>query len=111
MSLSLRINQIRQRGILILLAAAIVAPFLFSSSIQDWRTVRPIVGETLVLSRVAFARVSTSNPFNRKGFIDFLRTGPNLPVVLLVLYGMVSWCRSPFPEFSGAEWIRLACGA
>jgi O-antigen ligase len=34
-----------------------------------------------------------------------------LPVLLLVLYGAVSWLRSPDREFSRPEWIRLACGA
>ena len=29
---------------------------------------------------------------------------------MLVLYGAVSWSRSPSPAFSGAEWMRLACG-
>jgi O-antigen ligase len=110
-SLSLRMNELRQRGITALLAAMIMAPLLFSSSNQDWRIFRPIVCEALVLSLAAFVLASIPIPGKKKEIVQFLRSGPNLPVVLLVLYGAISWCCSPYPQFSGAEWIRLACGA
>ena len=35
----------------------------------------------------------------------------HLPVLLLVLYGAISWSLSPSPELSRAEWLRLACSA
>src|SRR5205823_5689854 len=38
---------------------------------------------------------------------EFLRKGPNEPILLLTLYGAVSWLRSPHPAFSAAEWLRL----
>src|SRR6266566_865296 len=104
-------NELRQRGIMVLLAAMIFTPLLFSSSTQDWRIFRPIIGETLALSLAAFVLLSLSIPWKKREVVDSLRFGPNLPVVLLVLYGAISWCCSPFPQFSGAEWIRLSCGA
>jgi len=43
--------------------------------------------------------------------VEFLRRGPNLPVLLLVLYGLFSWHGSSSAAFSRSEWLRLACGA
>jgi O-antigen ligase len=108
---SLRINELKQRGVLLLLAAMIVTPLLFSTSNQDWRSFRPLVGETLALALAAFVLISLSLPRQKQAVVDFFRSGPHLPVLLLVLYGAFSWSSSPYPRFSGAEWIRLTCGA
>jgi O-antigen ligase len=104
-------GELWQRGVVLLLAAMIITPLLFSSNSQDWRTFRPIVGETLVLSLALFALLSLSVSWKQQAVVDFLRSGPHLPVLLLVLYGAISWCGSPYPRFSGAEWVRLTCGA
>src|SRR5437016_10818621 len=106
-----RINQFAYRGILtLLLVTVVVVPLLFSPHLAAWRAVKPITFELLVLGLIALALVQSTLPGCKERILEFLRIGPNQPILMLVLYGAVSWSRSPSPSFSGAEWMRLACG-
>jgi O-antigen ligase len=107
-----RVGQLSQKTLLaLLLAIVILVPLLSSENPEAWRGVRPILFEMMSLVLVGLALGRASIPQSRERIVRFLRTGPNLPILLLVLYGAVSWHRSPAPGFSAAEWIRLACGA
>lgn len=112
MKVSNRIHQLAQGGILtLLLATVLIVPLLYSPNAAAWRTVKPVVFEIMALALVGLALMQATLPGSGKRLLAFLRTGPNLPILLLVLYGAFSWSRSSAPAFSGAEWIRLACGA
>jgi len=112
MKVSNRISQLAQGGILtLLLITVLVVPLLYSPNLGQWRSVKPAVFETLALALVGLALAQAALPQSRRRFIEFLVAGPNLPLLLLVIYGAYSWSRSAAPDFSRAEWLRLACGA
>src|ERR1051326_4510312 len=105
-----RIGQLAQSGTLtLLLATVLVVPLLVSPDMWAWRGVKPVLFEVLTLLLVGLALMQAVP--QRRRILEFLRAGPNLPVLLLVLCGPVSWARSSSPELSRPEWIRLACGA
>jgi O-antigen ligase len=106
-----RIHQLAYRGVLtLLLATVLIVPLLFSPNLAAWRAVKPITFELLVLGLVALALAQSTVPGCKARLLEFLRIGPNQPILMLVVYGAVSWYRSPSSSFSGAEWMRLACG-
>jgi O-antigen ligase len=112
MKLSHRISQLAQSVTLtLLLATVLVVPLLFSPDLGAWRGVKPIVFEVLALTLMGLALAQAAVPRGSQRILEFLRAGPNLPIVLLVLYGAFSWSRSSSPALSGTEWLRLACGA
>jgi O-antigen ligase len=109
---STRISQFAHRAIItLLLATVMIVPLLSSPHLGAWRGVKPVVFEIMVLTLITLAVVPVSVPGSGWQLLQFLRRGPNQPIVMLVLYGAVSWYRSSSPGFSGAEWLRLACGA
>lgn len=67
--------------------------------------------EIMVLVVMALGVVRASVPDSGRRLLALLRRSPNPPILVFVLYGAASWYRSPWPGFSGAEWLRLACGA
>jgi O-antigen ligase len=100
------------RGILFLLGALVlVVPLLFSPNLDAWRGVKPVTFELLALALLTLVLLQASVPRSAEGVMRFLRIGPHQPILMLVLYGAVSWYRSPAPALSAAEWLRLACGA
>jgi putative inorganic carbon (HCO3(-)) transporter len=110
--LSARISRLAHRSLVaLLLATLLILPLLFSSNLEAWRGVRPIVFELLALALVGLALAGASGPTAPRRIVAFLRTGPNLPILLLVLYAGLSVFWSSAREFSYAEWVRLACGA
>lgn len=111
-NVSTRISQFAHRAVVtLLLATVLVIPLLFSPNLGAWRGVKPVVFEMMVLTLIALAVIQASVPGSWRRLLQFLRRGPNQPILMLVLYGAVSWYRSPSPGLSGAEWLRLACGA
>jgi O-antigen ligase len=111
MSVSNRIGQLAHRGVLtLLLATVLIVPLIAAPGVGAWRGAKPIAFETMSLALVGLVLLQAA-PFSTRRVLEFLRIGPNLPVLLLVLYGAVSWSRSPAPAFSELEWLRLACGA
>jgi O-antigen ligase len=112
MKFSSRVSQLAQGAILtLLLITVLVVPLLFSPDVGAWRGVKQMTFEMLALGLVGLALVQVAVPSGPRRIVEFLRTGPNLPIILLVLYGAFSWQRSSEPVFSAAEWLRLACGA
>jgi O-antigen ligase len=112
MKVSHRISQLAQGGILtLLLITVLVVPLLYSPHLGEWRGVKLAVFETMAFALVGLALSQAALPRNSRRLIEFLRVGPNLPLLLLVIYGAFSWSRSTAPDFSRAEWLRLACGA
>jgi O-antigen ligase len=109
---SSRISRFANRAIVtLLLATVLVVPLLFSPHLGPWRGVKPVILEMMVLTLMALALIQPPIPGLGERFRRFLRTGPNQPILLLVLYGAGSWYRSSSPGFSSMEWLRLACGA
>src|SRR5438270_4937326 len=113
MKVTSRISQLAQGGILtLLLATVLVVPLLFLPNAWAARGVKPTVFELMALALAGLALLqATPSTAGLRRAVEFLRTGPNLPILLLVLYGAISWSRSPAPELSRAEWLRLACSA
>jgi O-antigen ligase len=111
-NVSSRISRFANQAIgTLLLATVLVVPLLFSPNLGPWRGLKPVILEMMLLALMALALIQASVPVLGERFLRFLRTGPHQPILLLVLYGAASWCRSPSPGFSGMEWLRLACGA
>src|SRR5438093_4939672 len=107
-----RISRGAQHGIVTLLAVMVlVVPLLYAPNLAAWRAVKPIIFEGMTLALVGLALVQVTVPGSGRRLRGFLLMGPNLPIVLLVLYGALSWARSAAPGISGAEWLRLPCGA
>jgi O-antigen ligase len=89
-----------------LLAILLLAPFAGTVG-----SMRPLLleGLVLVLFAVALARTQPGSLFQRLGQV--LRAGPNLPLLLLVVYALVSSRLAPYKGFANSEWLRLAGGA
>src|SRR5262245_29400620 len=104
MKVSNRISQLAQGGILtLLLATVLVVPLLFSPGQHGWRGAKPILFEMMAAALVGLALLQASPPTMvrlRRHLKEFASTGPNLPILLLVVYGAFSWMRSSAPEFS-----------
>lgn len=94
-----------------LLATVLVVPLLLPAGSGAWRGVKPILFEILALALVGLALIRAMGPWSRQRVVEWLRAGPNLPVLLFLLYGAASWCWSSSPGYSSGEWVRLACGA
>jgi O-antigen ligase len=106
------IGQLARRGAVpLLLALVMTVPLLFPHDIGAWRSIKPIALELLVLALVGLAGIQAGAPTSGQRLMEFIKTGPNQPILMLVLLGAVSWYRSPAAGFSQAEWIRLACCA
>jgi O-antigen ligase len=88
-----------------------VVPLLYFANPWETRGVKPLLVEMMALALLGLGLVQVRVTPERRAVWAFLRTGPNLPVLLLVLYGGVSWVRSPLPGMSAVEWWRLASGA
>jgi O-antigen ligase len=71
---------------------------------------RPLLLEGLALGlfAVALARTQPGSLMKRAG--EVLRAGPNLPILLLVLYALISSRLAPYKGLANAEWLRLAGG-
>src|SRR5207247_3232104 len=91
--------------------AVLVVPQLFPPNLVTWRGVKPVVFEMLVLALLGLALAQAAVPKSRQRILQWVRFGPNQPILMLVLYGAVSWFRSSSPQLSEAEWLRLAGGA
>lgn len=71
---------------------------------------RPILleGLVLVLGAIALARRPAGALGGRVGAL--LRAGPNLPLLLLLIYALVSARLAPYKGLANAEWLRFAGG-
>jgi O-antigen ligase len=94
----------------LLLSTVLLVPLLFSPRLDLWRGVKPFALQLSVLALLGLAMLQSSAPANRARVAEFFQIGPNQPILILVLYGAVSWFRSPSGAFSAAEWLRLAGG-
>jgi O-antigen ligase len=94
----------------LLLATVLAVPLLFSPRLDLWRWVKPFALQLSVLALMGLALLQSSAPASRARVAAFFQIGPNQPILILLLYGAVSWFRSPSGAFSAAEWLRLAGG-
>src|SRR5438309_4258940 len=107
-----RVGQLTFRIILgLLLAIVLIALLHTPEETGAWRGAKPALLEMMALALAGLALGQARLPRSGERVLRFFRSGPSLPILLLVLYGALSWRRSAAPDFSAAEWIRLACGA
>src|SRR5437016_14667891 len=83
----------------LLLATILVIPLLFSPNLAAWRGIKPVVFEMIVLALVGLSVAQAGLPWSGRCLLASLRTGPNLPALLFLLYGAMSWFRSSSREF------------
>jgi O-antigen ligase len=91
--------------LVVVLAVLLLAPYM-GAAIH----LRPLVLEGLALGifAVALARTQPGSLLQRAG--RALRAGPNLPLLLLVGYALVSSRLAPYKGLANSEWLRLAGG-
>jgi O-antigen ligase len=92
------------------LLVAVLAILLLAPLAGAVGSIRPLLleGLALALFAVALARTQPGSLLQRVGQV--LRAGPNLPLLLLVVYALVSSRLAPYKGFANSEWLRLAGG-
>src|SRR5262249_29104683 len=95
----------------LLLATLLGVPLLYCADPWQTRGLKPLILAMMAGAPSRLALVQVRVAADLRPLRAFLRTGANLPVLLLVLYGGISWYRSPVAGMSAVEWWRLASGA
>src|SRR5215212_3271137 len=91
LKLSTTISHWAQRALpALLLTLVVVVPLLFSPDPRAWRGVKSLAFTMLTLALAGLVLLSAETPRSGRRFLEGLRAGPNLPVLLLVALGAVS---------------------
>jgi O-antigen ligase len=92
------------------LLVAVLSLLLLAPHVTAISPHRPLLLEGLALGlfAVGLARTKPGSLWQRVGQV--LRAGPNLPLLLLVAYALISSRLAPYKGFANTEWLRLAGG-
>jgi len=92
------------------LLVAVLTILMLAPHVGAVTHLRPLLLEGLALGlfAVALARTQPGSLLQRAGVV--LRSGPNLPLLLLVGYALVSSRLAPYKGLANSEWLRLAGG-
>lgn len=101
---------LQNRLIALVLAMMVLVPLCAAPMDHAMTGIATLAFETCAIAAFMLLVWRSNLSLKREQLLTFLRTGANLPVLLLLALATVSCLVSPHKAFSIQEWLKLMCG-